>query len=134
MRVLKGRFRRAVLVLFVAAAAAGCATVAQVELNDPACQSVFQDQMASILVQEGEKPDDARVIAHRAAEEVSYGDVGVRPFSIGSRTTDYTFFVQKKKSGCLLRLVSRQKGFTVYTNDVTYIASRPLTGCLCATE
>jgi len=133
VRILKVRFRPALLALLVAAAA-GCATVAQVELNDPACEAVFQDQMASILVQEGEKPDEARLIAHRAAEEVTYGDVGVRPFSIGSRTTDYTFFVQKKKSTCLLRLVSRQKGFTVYTNDVTYIASRPLNGCLCATE
>jgi hypothetical protein len=133
VRILRDSLRPIVLALLVAAAA-GCATVAQVELGDPACQSVFQDQMASILVQEGEKPDDARAIAHRAAEEVSYGDVGVRPFSIGSRTTDYTFFVQKKKSACMLRLVSRQKGFTVYTNDVTYIASRPLTGCLCATE
>jgi hypothetical protein len=133
VRILKGGFRPVVLAL-LAVAASGCATVAQVELNDPACESVFQDEMASILVEEGEKPDDARVIAHRAAEEVSFGDVGVRPFSVGSRTTDYTFFVQKKKSGCLLRLVSRQKGFTVYTNDVTYIASRPLTGCLCATE
>ena len=120
---------RAVLVSLVAITALDCATVAQVELNDPVCEADFQDQMASILIQEGEKLDDAQAMAHRASLEVSYGDVGVRPFSIGSRTTDYTFFVQKKKSGCMLRLVSRQKGFTLYTNDITYIAMRPVAPC-----
>jgi hypothetical protein len=117
-----------------AALAGGCATVAQVELNDPACASVFREQLASILVQEGEKSEEAALLAHRASLDLSYGDAGVRPFSVASRTSDYTFFVQKKKSECLLRLVSRQKGFTVYTNDITYIASRPLTGCRCPTE
>jgi hypothetical protein len=103
-------------------------------LNEPACAEVFRQQMASILVQEGEQRDDADLLAHRASLELSYGDAGMRPFSVSSRTSDYTFFVQKKKSGCLLRLVSRQRGFTVYTNDITYIATRPLTGCRCPTE
>lgn len=112
----------------------GCASVARVDLTDPPCDAAFREQLASILVEEGETPSDAGGIAHRAALDVSDGDAGVRPFSVVSRAADYTFFVQKKKTGCLLRLVSRRKGFTVYTNDVTYIASRPLGGCRCATE
>ena len=103
-------------------------------MSDPACGAAFREQVASILVEEKETPEDAALLAQRAALELSYGEAGVRPFSVVSRTSDYTFFVQKKKGGCLLRLVSRQKGFTVYTNDITYIATRPLTGCRCPTE
>jgi hypothetical protein len=39
--------------------------------------------------------------------------------------------VEKKKSGCLLRLYGKQKGFTSYTNNLNYIATRPLPDCLC---
>lgn len=120
--------------LLAALALAGCATVAQVDLDDPACAATFRAQLASILEQEGEKREDAEGIAHRASIDVAFGEVGMRPFVVGSRTTDYTFFVERKKSGCLLRLLSRQKGFTRYTNDITYIATRPLTGCRCTTE
>ena len=45
--------------------------------------------------------------------------------------TDYTLFVEKKKSGCLLRLVEKQKGFTRYTNNLTYINTQPLPSCFC---
>ena len=56
-----------------------------------------------------------------------------RPFLVASSSgTDYSFFVEKKKSGCILRLYGRQKGFVSYTNDLTYIDSRPLSGCACA--
>ena len=113
---------------------AGCATVAEVDLSDPACAETFRRQMVSILVQEGEKPDEAEEVAHRAATMLSYGVNGVRPFAIGSRTTDYTFFVDRRKPGCLLRLLSRQRGFTRYTNDITYIATRPLPGCRCSSD
>ena len=132
-RVWRGRFGAAGL-LAALAVFGGCATVAEVDLGDPACAATFRAQLASILVQEGEKGEDAEEIAHRASIDVAFGDVGVRPFVVGSRTTDYTFFVQRRKSGCALRLLSRQKGFTRYTNDVTYIATRPLTGCRCTTE
>lgn len=112
----------------------GCATVAEVDLSDPGCAETFRRQMVSILVEEGEKPEEAGEVAHRAATMLSYGVNGVRPFVVGSRTTDYTFFVDRKKSGCLLRLLSRQRGFTRLTNDITYIASRPLSGCRCSSE
>jgi len=133
-RAPRGRFGPAGFLLAAAAGLGGCATVAQVDLEDPACSATFRAQLASILVQEGEKSEEAEEIAHRASVEVAFGDVGMRPFVVGSRTTDYTFFVQRRKSGCALRLLSRQKGFTRYTNDITYIATRPLTGCRCTTE
>ena len=113
---------------------AGCATVAEVDLSDPACAETFRRQLASILVDQGEPPEDAEAIAHRAATDVAFGGVGVRPFMVGSRTTDYTFLVDRRKTGCLLRLVSRERGLGRYTNDVTFIATRPLQGCRCSSD
>ncbi len=60
-------------------------------------------------------------------------DYGPRPFLVASPSgTDYTFFVQEKKPICLLRLYGRQKGFWSYTNNLTYIATRPLPNCACS--
>ena len=59
-------------------------------------------------------------------------DVRPRPFVVSSPSgADYGFFVQQK-SECLLRLFNRQQGFTRYTNNLTYIATRQLDGCQCA--
>ncbi len=115
-------------------ALAGCATIGQVDLSNEACAESFRSQIASILVAQGEKEEDAQPLAQRAVVELGFGDPGLRPFVIGSRTTDYTFFVQKKKSGCFLRLLSRERGFTTYTNDITYIATRAVPACPCAGE
>lgn len=38
------------------------------------------------------------------------------------------FFVERKGEECLLRLYGRQKGFTRYTNNLTYIRTRDLSG------
>ena len=113
---------------------AACATIGEVDLSDEACAANFRDQLASILVAQGEPPEGAAAMAQRAVVDVGFGDLGLRPFVVGSRTTEYTLFVQKKKAGCLLRLLSRQRGFETYTNDVTYIATRPLPACRCSTE
>lgn len=115
-----------------AALLASCATIGEVDLSDEACAADFRGQIASILAAQGEKVEEADAIARRAVVDMAFGHVGLRPFVIGSRTTDYTFFVQKKESGCLLRLLSRERGFTTYTNNVTYIDTRPLAGCRCA--
>ena len=61
------------------------------------------------------------------------GALGPRPFGVTSPSgVDYSFFIQRKGDECFLRLFGRQKGFTRYTNNVTYIATRPLEGCACA--
>jgi len=63
---------------------------------------------------------------------IEFAQLGPRPFVVSSSSgADYEFFVQKKKQGCLLRLFGRTKGFTSYTNNLTYIATRPLPGCAC---
>jgi hypothetical protein len=125
---------RAALATATAILFAGCATIGQIDLSDERCAGDFRTQIASILVEQGETPDVAAELGQRAVEDVGFGEAGQRPFVVGSRTTDYTFFVQKKKRGCLLRLLSRRRGFSRYTNDITYIASRALTRCRCSAE
>jgi hypothetical protein len=111
---------------------AGCTTVAQVELSDDACRATFQNAIASILVEQNETPDVAAQLAEKTDVMLERARLGPRPFAISSSSgTDYEFFVEKKSSGCLLRLYGRQKGFTSYTNNLTYIATRPLPGCAC---
>jgi hypothetical protein len=112
----------------------GCATVAQVTtLSDQNCRHTFVDRLSSILVQEGEKQEVADKLAESTTAVLSTGSLGPRPFLLASPSgADYGFFVEQKSSDCLLRLFSRQKGFTRYRNNLTYIATRSLTGCMCA--
>ena len=96
-------------------------------LDDPACKSVVRDQLNSVLIEQGEKPDTAERLAVNTTTVLATGALGPRPFGVSSSSgTDYSFFVQQKGSECLLRLYGRQKGFTRYSNNLTYIASRPL--------
>jgi hypothetical protein len=112
----------------------GCTTVAQVTtLSDQNCRHTFVDRMSSILVEEGEKQEIAERLAESTMNVLSTGSLGPRPFVVASPSgADYGFFVEQKSSDCLLRLFSRQKGFTRYRNNLTYIATRQLDGCMCA--
>ena len=112
----------------------GCATVAQVTtLSDQNCRYAFVDRMSSILVEQGEKQEVAENLAESTMTVLSTGSLGPRPFLVASPSgADYGFFVEQKSSDCLLRLFSRQKGFTRYRNNLTYIATRQLDGCMCA--
>ena len=112
----------------------GCATVAQVtSLSDQNCRHTFVDRMSSILVEQGEKQAVAEKLAESTTTVLLTGSLGPRPFLVASPSgADYGFFVEQKSSDCLLRLFSRQKGFTRYRNNLTYIATRSLTGCMCA--
>ena len=120
----------AVVILFIG----GCATVAQVtSLSDQNCRHTFVDRMSSILVEEGEKQEIAERLAESTTAVLSTGSLGPRPFVVASPSgADYEFFVEQKSSDCLLRLFSRQKGFTRYRNNLTYIETRQLDGCMCA--
>ena len=111
----------------------GCETVAGVQnLSDGVCRGSFEDGLASILVEQHETPETARELAERTRRMIEFAQLGPRPFVVSSSSgADYEFFVQKKKQGCLLRLFGRTKGFTSYTNNLTYIATRPLPGCAC---
>ena len=112
----------------------GCTTVAQVTtLSDQNCRYTFVDRMSSILVDQGEKQEVADKLAESTTAVLLTGSLGPRPFVVASPSgADYGFFVEQKSSDCLLRLFSRQKGFTRYRNNLTYIATGSLTGCMCA--
>jgi hypothetical protein len=120
-------------ILAVAVLSAGCATVAQVaNLSEAPCNASFESQLSSILTDQGEKADVAATLAHRTYLILTTAELGPRPFLVSSLSgTDYTFFVQKKRDRCLLRLYGRQKGFWSYTNNLTYISTRELSGCAC---
>jgi hypothetical protein len=136
-RFSRPSFRSLFLALSVFASfllAGGCASVAQVtNVSDDACRGSFQNALSSILTAEGEKPEVAEKLVAHAVSILSTGLVGPRPFLVSSPSgTDYELFVQAKKPGCLLRLYARQKGFVRYTNNMTYIQTRPLPACACA--
>ena len=114
--------------------AIGCTSVAQVtNLAESACHASFETEMAAVLSAEGETSGNATGLAHSATMMLTLGDLGPRPFLVAAPSgTDYSFFVEKTKSSCILRLYGRQKGFVSYTNNLTYIDSRPLPECACA--
>ena len=122
------------LSILAALAAAGCTTVAQVTtLSDQRCGETATAALEKILASEGETPPVARQLAESTTAELRTMALGPRPFLIPSPSgVDYSFFVEKKKDACLLRLYGRQKGFVSYTNNLTYIATEPLAPCECA--
>lgn len=119
---------------FCALLLSGCTRVAQITtLSDESCRQTARGQLESILVEEGERPEMATRLAVNTTVVLATGSLGPRPFGVSSPSgTDYSFFVQRKGESCLLRLYGRQKGFTRYTNNLTYISTRPLEGCACA--
>ena len=134
---MSGEDRRSVGVGWVALGLfflSGCTTVAQVTTwSDESCRQKVKDQLQSILTDEGEQGDIANRLAVNTTVVLATGSLGPRPFGVSSPSgTDYSFFVQRKGEGCLLRLFGRQKGFTRYTNNLTYISTRSLDGCACA--
>lgn len=102
-------------------------------LSNESCRQTVRGQLESILVEEREQPDIANRLAVNTTVILATGSLGPRPFGVSSPSgADYSFFVQRKGERCLLRLYGRQKGFTRYTNNLTYISTRALEGCTCA--
>ncbi len=127
----------ALLLALAAAAAAfspGCAAVGSVaNIDDGACRATLSQAISTILAGEHETPATADGLASQAVEGMVLVHQGPRPFVVASPSgADYFFFVQVRKTSCLLRLYGRQKGFWSYTNDITYIATQPLPGCTCS--
>jgi hypothetical protein len=121
------------VVAAIAFATVGCTSMAQLSnLADPSCATEFEDQLGSILVQQGENPEGATPLASQSRRALAFRSLGPRPFLVSSSSgADYTFFIQAERSGCLLRLYGRRKGFVSYTNNLTYIDTRPLPACAC---
>ncbi len=112
----------------------GCTAVAQVTTwSDESCRQKVRAQLQSILTEEGEQGDVANRLAVNTTVVLAAGSLGPRPFRVSSPSgAEYSFFMQRKGEGCLLQLFGRQKGFTRYTNNLTYISTRSLDGCACA--
>jgi len=110
--------------------AAGCTTVGKIDnLDDAACRQAFTQAMSSILVAQQETPE----VASRLAGRTLPANIGPRPFLVSSPSgADYEFFVEDTGTACLLRLYGRQKGFWTYTNNLTYIDTKPLAPCRCS--
>ena len=135
--MIQGKSRRTaywMLPMLAAAMVIACTSVARLtNLADAPCQASFETEMQAILGGQGETPENAAKLAHRAVTILTLGDLGPRPFLVAAPSgTDYSFFVEKTKSGCILRLYGREKGFVSYTNNLTYIDSRTLQGCSCS--
>lgn len=120
--------------LLIVFSLSGCASVAS--LTNPAsepCRTAFRDALDSSLVAQGEASEEAASQAGQYASSTTLFSKGPRPFLVSTRSgADYVFFVDKTRTGCLLRLVQRQKGFVRYSNNLTYIETRALPGCECA--
>lgn len=102
-------------------------------LADPACRQRLTTALAAVLKGQGEAAEPAERLAESATAVLQSSDLGPRPFLVAAPSgVDYSFFVERKGSSCVLRLYGRQKGFVSYTNNVTYIATEPLAPCDCA--
>ena len=113
---------------------AACANVARVtNLSTAACAEQMQGGLRDILVEQGESADAGDSLARETRRALADSALGPRPFLVAAPSgTDYIFFVQKKSEVCLLRLYGRRHGFVSYTNNLTYIATRPLASCECS--
>ncbi len=117
----------------MAAVSAGCATIAQIEnLTEEQCNVSLESGMVSILKGQGEKGEVAESLAQDTYLMLTTEELGSRPFLVSSPSgVDYSFFIQKKRQRCLLRLYELQKGSMSYENNLTYISTRELSGCTC---
>ena len=126
--------RRMLAIASLSAGLVACASVARVtNLSAAACAEQMQRGLSDILVEQGESVDAGESLARETRTALADKAFGPRPFLVPAPSgTDYAFFVQKKPDVCLLRLYGRQHGFVSYANNLTYIATRPLTSCECA--
>lgn len=112
---------------------AGCATVAQIDnLTEAQCNVSLESGVASILIEQGEKREVAESLAQETYLMLTTEELGSGSFVVSSPSgTDYSFFIQKKRQRCLLRLSRLQKRSMSLENNLTYISTRELPGCTC---
>ena len=129
---IASRFRTAAC-LAASVASTACLTNAFVtNLGDDSCRSTLVQAVAAILIGQHEPPDVAGQLAYDAVQRIAPNDPSQVRFAVSSPSgTDYGFVFRVKSGGCSLRLESRSRGRWTYENDLTYIATEPLTGCTC---
>src|SRR5436305_12553341 len=104
-------------------------------LSDSACRDTLSAQIVSALVKDGVTMDTAKTMSADTLAALSYSRES-RPFyAFSPSDVRYGFFVQKTKSGCVLRLYQRESqmgaGRGAYTNTWNYIATRSIAECSC---
>ncbi len=114
----------------LAAPLAGCTSTAMLTTLDRGeCRDATVAAIVDVLRAQGETE---HVDALASDAVAALPQLGPRPFLVmGPSGTDYSFFVQRKEATCLLRLYAREKGFTSYVNNMTYIETRSLAPCGC---
>jgi hypothetical protein len=116
-----------------AAISAGCATTAQVEnLTEAQCNVSLESGVTSILTEQGEKREVAESLAQDTYLMLTTEELGSGSFVVSSPSgADYSFFIQRKRQRCLLRLYRLQKRSMSLENNLTYLSTRELSGCTC---
>ena len=100
------------------------------DLREAACAAQFEEQLAAILVEEGETPKSAATLAAETLESLHEG-LGNRFFSVSSKSgARFSFEVRKKGSGGVLHLRTHEGG-RPRTNWSLTIPKRPLPSCTC---
>ncbi len=106
------------------------------DIRVPACVSVLEEQVASILVEKGETPESAAAAAGERVRTLSSAAEALR-FTVSTESGEvgrsYSFRVTASPVACTLELTRREKktkkGFGY---GVPSFASRKLPGCACA--
>lgn len=113
--------------------AAGCTRMAKLtNLEASSCSSALRTGLARALESRGTPASDADELAAEVVGRRALARLGPRAFLVEAPDgTDYSFFIERKKDACLLRLYGEQKGFWSRTDNLFYIDTEPLPGCAC---
>jgi len=121
--------------LVIAALAGGCSTSNAARLANPAavgCRESLRDAFAIMLVGQGEKENVAEQVARSGANALADTDLGPHPFKLSSPSgIDYAFYFEDEGHRCLLHLVAKQGAGLQFGDTLTFLATRPLSGCTC---
>lgn len=131
-RFAPGRLAAALPVL-AGLALSGCASTARIDNPaDAACQRSAQEALSGILAGQGEPPSAYEPAVAQIIEPGHLWQLSSRPFVLRTASAaDYGFFVGRDGEACVLRLFMRARGNVRYTNNLTWIDTRQLSGCRC---
>lgn len=112
---------------------AGCATVGRPDLSSQRCGDDLASQVADVLFTQGESRPISDDLANGLTVDLSTGALSPVSFFADSPSgCQYGFAIHHTSEGCVLRLYYRKRPGYEVTNNLTYIATRPLKECACA--
>jgi len=121
------------LLLALALLVACSPTVAQI-LNPgyPRCQKSMREAFAITLVGQGESDAVAEKLADETVRALADAELGAKPFKVTSPSgAQYGYFFEREDDRCLLRMAAVQVGILQVSDNVRFLATRPLPGCGC---